>query len=100
MYTISKDGLDVEGLTWGESSNGVVSKTVGEVWRGTALTNGSAGWFRCWEQGDNPNLASSTKARFDGAISTSGGEITMSNVTVEKDAVQSLSVCSYSSPKA
>ena len=99
LYTITKDGLGVDGLTWGESSNGVVSKTVGEIWRGTAVANGNAGWFRCYEYGDDPLLASSTRARFDGSISTSGGEITMSNVTVELDAVQSLSVCSYASPR-
>ena len=99
LYTVTKDGLGVDGLTWGESSNGVIAKTVGEVWRGTAVASGNAGWFRCYEMGDAPLLSSAVKARFDGAISTSGGEITMSNVAVELDAVQSLSVCSYASPR-
>jgi hypothetical protein len=99
LYTVTKDGLGVEGLTWGDSSNGVIAKTVGEVWRGTAVASGNAGWFRCYESGDDPLVSSTSKARFDGAISTSGGEITMSNVAVELDAVQSLSVCSYASPR-
>lgn len=99
LYTISKDGLGVTGLTWADASNGVIAKTPAEVWRGTAVVGGVAGWFRCYEAGDNPVTASSVAARFDGAIATSGGEITMANTLVEVNAVQSVTSFTYTQPK-
>jgi hypothetical protein len=99
LYTITKDGAGTVGLTWGESVNGVVSKNATEVWRGTAVAGGTAGWFRCYESGDDPTTASSTAARFDGAIGTNGGEITMANTLVELTAVQSITAFSYTQPK-
>jgi hypothetical protein len=99
LYTITKDGLGTVGLSWGESTGGVVSKSPTETWRGTAVAGGTAGWFRCYESGDDPTTASSTAARFDGAIATNGGEITMANTLVELNAVQSITAFSYSQPK-
>jgi hypothetical protein len=98
LYTLSKDGLGVDGLTWGEAVSGVVSKTVGEAWKGTAIAAGVAGWFRCYQFGDDPDLASTTMARFDGAIATSGAEVNMSNTTIELDAVQTATSFTYTQP--
>lgn len=96
LYTISKDGAGVDGLTWDNAVAGAVSKKTGELWRGTAVSAGVAGWFRCSELGTDPAIASTTAARFDGSISTSGSaEITMANTTVELDSVQSITAFTY-----
>lgn len=39
--------------------------------------SGVAGWFRICESGDTPANASTTLARIDGAIATSGGDLNL-----------------------
>ncbi len=95
LYTLTKDGDGITGLTWGESVNGVISKEANESWKGTAVAAGIAGWFRCVEEGGDPDQASTTEARFDGAIATSNAEATMSNLNIEVDAVQTATSFTY-----
>lgn len=96
LYTLSKDGAGIEGLHWELPASGAIAKKVGEMWRGTALVGGQAGWFRFYEAGTNPAVQSTAFARFDGTISTSGSsEITMANTTVDVDSIQSLTAFTY-----
>lgn len=98
LYTLTNNDDGVTGLTWGESSGGVVSKTSTESWKGTAVAAGVAGWFRCYEFGSDPSTLNTVDARFDGAIATSGGEINMSNTTIELGAVQTCTSFTYTQP--
>ena len=98
LYTLTNNDDGTTGLTWGESVGGVVSKTTGEQWKGTAVAAGVAGWFRCYEHGDTPASLSTTAARFDGAIATSGAEVNMSNTTIELGAVQTCTAFTYTQP--
>jgi len=97
LCTISNAG-GAEGLTWGDTVAGVLSKTVGEVWQGTTVADGTAGWFRCYQAGDNPAAAETVLARFDGSISTAGAQLNMSSTNMVTDAVQTISTFTYTEP--
>lgn len=99
LATISLDGGAV-GLSWGDAVAGVLSKAIAETWQGTAVATGTAGWFRCYQSGDDPAAAETELARFDGSISTSGAQLNMSNTAVVEDAVQTISAFSYTQPAA
>jgi len=99
LVTISKDGGS-DGLTWEEASSGAVSKTSTENAQGTAVATGVAGWMRCYEKDGDPATASTTEARFDGAIATSGAEMNMSNTSISSGAVQTISSFTYTQPAA
>lgn len=98
LYTLTVDGDGVTGLTWGEAVAGVVSKAAGEAWQGTAVATGTAGWFRVYEDGDDPSQSTTDKARWDGAIAVSGAEANMTNTSVETGAIQSCSSFTYTQP--
>lgn len=100
LYTLTLNGDGTTGLTWGESVNGVISKNPNESWKGTAVATGTAGWFRVHEYGDDPSQASTTKARWDGAIAVSGAEANMSNTSVEAGAVQTATAFTFTQPAA
>lgn len=74
-------GTAIGGLNFGEVSGGILAKEAGEVWSGEGIANGSAGWFRVY---DNSYITgSSTIAiRMDGAVATSGAQLNMSNTSI------------------
>jgi len=74
-------GVAANGLNFGNVAAGVLSKASGEVWSGVGVAAGTAGWFRCHH--NDYTLGGSTSAiRFDGAASTSGGQLNMTNTAV------------------
>jgi len=85
------------GITFDEPTAGVIPKAAAETWSGAAVASGTAGWFRFHELKTDKTttaadalLASSTDARFDGAIAVSGAELNMSNTAVVNLAVQTI----------
>lgn len=98
LYTLTVDGDGTTGLSWEQSSGGVIAKESEESWRGTAVASGTAGWFRVYEQIDDPSAASTLNARWDGAIATSGAEANMSNTSVESGAIQTATAFTYTQP--
>lgn len=96
LYTLTNNADGVTGLTWDIPVNGSISKTPAELWRGVALAAGNAGWFRIYEAGSDPSIASTTAVRADGAISTSGSsELTMANVATDIGSIQSFTSFVY-----
>jgi len=69
------------GINFGDASAGVLGKDAGEVWSGQASASNTAGWFRFYDK-NRTTGASSTAVRFDGAISTAGAQLNMSNTTI------------------
>jgi len=51
-----------------------------EIWKGTGVADGTAGWCR-WYANAKATGASSTAVRMDGSIATSGGDLNMLNGT-------------------
>jgi hypothetical protein len=73
----------VNGLNWDVTAAGVISKDADELWEGTAVATGTAGWAR-FEASTLDSLAlDSTEAfpRLDGAIATSGAELNLGNTS-------------------
>lgn len=97
LVTISLDG-GATGLSWGDAIAGVLSKLASETWQGTAVATNTAGWFRCYQAGDDPANADTELARFDGSVSTSGAQLNMSSTAIVLDAVQSISSFTYTEP--
>ena len=98
LYMITRNNDGVTGLEWTSASNGTIAKPAQQTWAGTGVANGTAGWFRVFEEGDNPASSSTTMARFDGAVATSGGEMTVTSTTVATGAVQTVSSFTYTQP--
>lgn len=75
--TMGSGVTPVNGLTWALSSNGTMTKNANETWQGTAVADGTAGWFR-WIAGvSDAGAADSaeTYIRLDGSIAASGAQL-------------------------
>jgi len=71
------------GLTFDASVAGVLPKAVAETWRFHGLAQGVAGWFRFYAPGDTITNTSTTAARLDGSVGTSGAELNLTNLQIE-----------------
>ena len=97
LATIYSDGAAV-GINFDAPVAGTVSKAIAETWSGAAGAEGTAGWFRLFEAGDTPGIASTTASRIDGNIATSGANMNMSNTFVANGAVQTVSTFAVTLP--
>ena len=86
------------GLTFDAQTDGEVSKAAAETWKMVGVAAGTAGWFRFYEAGGNPANASSTEARIDGSIATTGGDMQMSNVNVTSGSPHTIDVFKLTMP--
>jgi len=75
------DGLADSGINFDEAVAGVLSKDDDEVWSGSGLANGTAGWFRLYDN-DHMTGISTTGVRLDGSIATSGAQMNLSNTAI------------------
>ena len=76
------DGDSTKGINFGDDAvSGVIGKDALEVWSGEASQTNTAGWFRFYDS-NRTTGASTTAIRFDGAISTAGAQLNMSNTTI------------------
>lgn len=91
-------GNPENGLNFGDPASGVVDKLDGDVWSGTVLATGVAGWFRFYDNAYETG-ASSTAKRFDGTVSpSSSAELQMANTTLTKDDVTVINAFPVSYP--
>lgn len=83
----------VNGLKFGFSAAGVLDKHATQVWTGVAAVTGTAGWFRYVGSVADGGATDTAEAEFrmDGAISTSGAQINMSNTTITAAATETVS---------
>lgn len=95
LYTISLGGVAGEGLSWDVPDGGVIDVPDGASWQGQAVAGGTAGWFRVFVDGEDPDVASATATRYDGAVATSGAEMNISNTTIVVGAVQTITGSTY-----
>lgn len=82
-------GTATNGLTFDAPADGALSKAASEVWSGAASTTGTAGWFRFYAN-DLTTGASTTAARFDGSVSTSGAQLNMSSTAITAGATTTI----------
>ena len=90
----------VNGLTFGDSVAGAVTKNPLETWSGTATGTGTAGWFRYVGSIADAGAADSSEVyiRIDGNVGTSGANLNMSSTSIVTSAVQTISTFSFTEP--
>jgi hypothetical protein len=93
----------VNGLSWlWPSAAGVLSKDA-NVWQGTAVATGTAGWCRFEAAVNDPGTLDTTPfviSRIDGAVATSGAELNMGSTAVVSGAIQSVASFTITLPTA
>lgn len=100
LCTIYSDGAAV-GINFDTAApGGVIPKAPGETWSGTILANGQAGWFRLREAGDSGTGASTTAARYDGAVSTTGAEMNLGSTNLVAGAPLIIPTAAFTLPKS
>lgn len=92
----------VNGLQWGDASANVIVKDPNQVWQGTAVADGTAGWFRIEAAVADAGAADSSESvlRLDGSIATSGADLTMGSTAIANTAIQTVSAFSLTFPSA
>lgn len=88
------NGLNFDGEA---AASGLLTKESSETWQGTGAADGTAGWFRFY---DNAYVtgASTTAVRFDGSCATSGGQLTMSSTAIVSGVVTTLDSAAITLP--
>ena len=93
-------GQPTNGLNFGTPVAGGMDKAAAEVWKGTVLVNGTAGWYRFYDNSYTKG-ASTTAKRFDGAVSTSvTAELQLINTTLVQGGELTLGTFPVSQPVA
>ena len=71
LAKVSVDGDGVTGLTFeGTASNGVLTKTESEAWKGPIVASGTATFLRHCESADDGTTASTTAKRLQDTVGT------------------------------
>lgn len=82
LCTLYSNGTSV-GLTFEAAAvAGALHKLASETWSGTVLADGTAGWFRLREATDTGLAASTTAARYDGAVATNGAQMNLGSLSL------------------
>lgn len=98
LVTISNNST-ATGCTWETSATaGQLEKAPAETWSGTAVANGTAGYFRIRLAGDDNGATGATYKRVDGSISTSGADMNIGSLTVTSGAPFIISSGSFTLP--
>lgn len=79
------------------AAGGTLSKAPGEVWSGVNAAGGTATFYRHVAVGDTGAL-STTEARIQGTVGTSGAELNLSAVTLTNGATQTVDYYSVTLP--
>jgi hypothetical protein len=85
------------GLNFQQAVGGVLAKEA-TTWKGDAAASGTAGWFRYVAGGNAATGASTDDVRFDGSIATSGGDMTLSNLSITAAATQTINTFTVTMP--
>lgn len=89
----------VNGLTFGTTSAGVLSKSTG-TWSGTNVASGTAGCFRLCGTELDSNGSSTTLIRLDGSIAASGSDLNVGSTTLTSGATFSIDQFDVTVPSA
>lgn len=82
LVTVFSDNVSV-GINWEAAAlTGILLKLASETWSGPVIATGTAGWFRIREAGDAGTSSSTTAARIDGGVASSGAEMDLANLSL------------------
>jgi hypothetical protein len=90
----------VNGLRFGDSAAGVLSKIASDVWSGLGVSDGTAGHFRLLGSVADAGSSDSSEVfhRIDGNIATSGADLNMTNTNIVTSATQTISTATITVP--
>jgi hypothetical protein len=92
--------ITITGITFdSDGTGGILKQTTATDWTGTISADGTAGWFRICESADAGTGASTTLARMDGAIATSGGQMNLVNLSFVNGAPFTITDAQITFPK-
>lgn len=94
LVSIFSDGVSAGLHFENTASAGKIVKKASENWSGTCANTGVGGWFRVRKLADD-NSNSTTFARMDGTIATSGAEMNLNNLNFAQNAVFTLSSAEF-----
>ena len=87
-----------DGLLFGTAGAGIIPKSA-EVWSGTILTAGVAGYFRLYGTAGTSGSSSSEK-RIDGNVGVSGSDMVLANTSLVAGATLTIDTFSLEVPSA
>jgi len=87
----------VNGLNWQPPSGGVLTKEP-TVWQGTAVADGTAGWFRFEADPNDDQGSSTTFRRFDGSIATNGADLNVASTSITNGSIQTINTFTITIP--
>ena len=85
------------GITLDPAANGSIPKAAAETWSGVNAATGTATFYRHIAPADDGTL-STTQARIQGAIATSGAELNLTSTTLTSGATQTVDFYSIALP--
>lgn len=98
-------GSPTNGLNFDTTSTGTIAKAAAETWQlgtggGTAgaSATGVAGWFRLMGNASDAGGASTSLARLDGSIATSGGDLNLPSVSFDVGTPVTIDTFSFTLP--
>lgn len=93
-------GSATNGLEFDAAADGAIEKAAAEIWRGLAVAEGTAGWFRFQANALDAGGASTTLVRIDGTVgkSGSGADAILSDVTFVVAQSVTCDQCTFTQP--
>ena len=79
--------------------SGVMEKASGEVWSGTAVASGTAGWFMLVANATDALALSTTLPRISGSIGVSGADLNISNPSIVSGRSYTIDEFSFTLPE-
>lgn len=98
LGTVTESGDGATGLNFDTASGGVIAKAVLETWKFTGLAAGTAGWFRFYPATGNPATTSTSEARIDGSIASSGADVNLNNVSIAVGSPNTIDLFAFTLP--
>ena len=89
-------GSPTNGLTFATAANGGVLKS--GVWSFNGVATATAGWFRLRGNTADGGGLSTSLARLDGSIGTSGADLNLSNIAIAIGAPNTIDTFTWSQP--
>ena len=93
-------GSPTNGINFGVPANGVIAKSVSEVWQMVGIAAGTAGWFRLMGNAADDLGPSTILSRMDGAIANSGGDLNLSTLSVVVGTPITIDVFQFTLPQS
>lgn len=94
----------VNGLYFGTTAAGVISKPTTQVWSFNGAATGTAGWFRFYgsDTGDSGAIISAAPyyPRIDGSVAVSGADLNLSNISIAFGSPNTIDTFTWTQPAA